>query len=89
MPISAAAMGLNPGSPTTAHQDPARDAAASNANITDDVYTATVAPRRSPPPGNRSRSPLTTGNVRVPATTSTSRSEAVRTTPPRFAVRIT
>ncbi|WP_169437546.1 hypothetical protein [Longispora albida] len=49
--------------PTTAHQDPAADAAPTRAKSSmPEPLTATVEPRRSPPPGSRPLSPSGTGS---------------------------
>jgi hypothetical protein len=73
MPLSCAASAPSAGTPTTAHQEPARDASASSASISDvpppagaarPVETATVLPRRSPRPGSRPLSWGATGNTR-------------------------
>ena len=70
MPLSAAASAPSAGTPTTAHQEPARDAAASSASSSDvpppagaarPLATATVLPRRRPRPGS---SPLSSGSYR-------------------------
>ncbi|MCP3800686.1 hypothetical protein NLX83_15570 [Allokutzneria sp. A3M-2-11 16] len=64
-PASAAASTLNPGSPTTAAQEPSAVAEASIANSNEvDPRSAMVAPRRSPGHGRTSRSSGRTGSVR-------------------------
>jgi hypothetical protein len=73
MPLSAAASAPSVGTPTTAHQEPAREAAASSASSRDvpplpgadrPVATAMVLPRRSPRLGSKPLSSGSTGSTR-------------------------
>jgi hypothetical protein len=68
MPTSAAARMPSQGRPMAAHHEPAFDGPARTARRTAvEPETATVPPRRSPPPGRSGRSASMTGSVRSPA----------------------